>query len=192
MLNHPARGPGRSCVTGRSVHNVRIERLWRDLYSGCVCYFHELFGLLEQAGCLDPGNPMDLFALHYTYLPWIQHQLDIFYGVWSHHKMRTAGNKSPFQLWIQGILSTPDQDAAQGINYANTADQVLEEMGLQSSSIASVSEVAVEVEDPPVPINNDQLLVLKSALDPFNYSVHECDEVYVAVRQFLTSCVDSF
>ena len=79
MLSHPERGPGRgSCITGRSVHNQRIERLWADVYASCVSLFYDLFYSLEDEGMLDCLNIKDLFALQYVFLPRINHQLDVF------------------------------------------------------------------------------------------------------------------
>ena len=107
MLNHPERGPGRgSVIAGRSVHNQRQERLWRDVNYGCTHVFYSLFYYMEQQGILDPTNEIHIFCLHYVFVPRINNNLLMFKNGWNLHGLTTEDNKTPTQLWVRGMLQT--------------------------------------------------------------------------------------
>ena len=79
------RGTGRRChLVGSSVHNQRIERLWRDTFRCAAHYFYSLFYGMEDLGILNPVNEADLFALHYVFIPRINNHLHQFKEAWNH------------------------------------------------------------------------------------------------------------
>lgn len=60
---------------------------------------------MENQGILDPDDPVHLWALHLIFLPRINHALGIFMETWNHHKLSTAQNRSPSELWLRGRFS---------------------------------------------------------------------------------------
>ncbi|EJT47175.1 hypothetical protein A1Q1_04033 [Trichosporon asahii var. asahii CBS 2479] len=78
---------------------ARIERLWVDLQRTCTSRYRTVFIHLENIGLLSPDNDLDLWALHYVYLPVINEALRCFARYWDMHRIRTAGNQSPAKMW---------------------------------------------------------------------------------------------
>ena len=93
-----------SIITGRSTHNKKIERLWRDVFQGVLSFFYHLFYFLENL--LDPLNINHIAALHHTYLLEINNKLRIWQRAWANHRMRTI-ETSPLRLWIAGQAQDP-------------------------------------------------------------------------------------
>ena len=95
-----------SMITGRSTHNQRIERLWRDVFEGVLCYFYHLFYYMEDNEILDPLNIVHLSSLHYIYIGEINRRLGLWTQAWSTHRIRTV-RSTPQALWIAGQLQSP-------------------------------------------------------------------------------------
>ena len=96
-------------ITGSSTHNERIERLWRDVFRSVGSVFYEIFCELEARGQLDPLNEVDLFCLHFVYIPKLNNCLQRFTQSWNNHPLSSERNQTPNQLFIHGILTQQQQ-----------------------------------------------------------------------------------
>ncbi|XP_034072352.1 uncharacterized protein LOC117546278 isoform X1 [Gymnodraco acuticeps] len=96
-------------ITGQSVHNQRIERLWRDVFQQVVHYFYTLFYSFEDEQILNPEDDIQKMALQIVFKPEIQKRLDLFRHAWNNHRLRTANNRTPTHIWMEGMLANREQ-----------------------------------------------------------------------------------
>lgn len=176
----------RSIIVGSSVHNQRIERLWKDSHRCATSFFYRLFYYMEQHDLLDVINENHLFALHYVYLPCINRSRKQFKEAWNCHGLRTERGKTPNQLFTAGLLRL----RYSGLDAVDLFEDVSDEYG-ESEEGGSHNEEAVDddqgasVPQLSVSITPMQLSRIREAVNPFSEDSEYGISLYRIVLQIL-------
>ncbi|OSD00093.1 hypothetical protein PYCCODRAFT_1446403 [Trametes coccinea BRFM310] len=94
-----------SYIWGRSVHNIRIERLWVEVTSGFGSKWKVLFQELEAMHGLNVDNDAHIWLLQHLFLDTINHDAEVWAAVWNEHAISRRGeaHMSPSQMFVQGL-----------------------------------------------------------------------------------------
>lgn len=96
-----------SYIWGRSVHNVRIERLWVDVTAQFGRKWADFFTQLEIYHGLDVNNTYHLWLLHYLFLSDINADCRFFAEAWNRHKIKNKGQpaRSPEDMFFFDMIT---------------------------------------------------------------------------------------
>ncbi|KAJ7754757.1 hypothetical protein B0H14DRAFT_2404926 [Mycena olivaceomarginata] len=93
-------------IWGRSVHNIRIERLWCDVTRGFGRKWSNFFLSLEYACGLRPDLDAHIWLLHHLFLGGINDDAAEWARSWNEHKLRfdNERTRSPRDLFFFGMI----------------------------------------------------------------------------------------
>ena len=176
MIHHRGENRG-SMITGSSVHNCRVERLHRDVYSGVLVFYSQIFDELECEG-LDVLNDVHIYSLHHVYIPRINRSLQEFIQQMNNRPVSSERNQSPLQMWQSGMLQQINSDDI----ILSTAD--VDDYGIDPNSVSSVEEEDYQVVVEPPLIGHLEDIITIQLPDPLENDnnkgktlVHQCIEI---------------
>uniref|UniRef100_A0A8C9ZNM5 Integrase core domain-containing protein n=1 Tax=Sander lucioperca TaxID=283035 RepID=A0A8C9ZNM5_SANLU len=168
-----------SFIVGKSVHNQRIERLWRDLFMSVTGVYYNILHSLEDEHLLDISNVLHIFCCHYVFLPRIQASLDVFSDAWDNHPIRTEQNLTPNKLWQVGQALNPVADPDSEVNNALVIGYTNE------------PHSGVNIPELDSPLLDLEMIALRDNMDPLQQSDCFGADIYLNTVQYVENLIEA-
>ena len=180
------------CIRGKSVHNTRIERLWRDMREKVADKYRETFMKMENDGILVSNNDIHKYALHYVYLPRIRRDLQQWRRAWNMHGLRSERSVTPLQLWIKGCVRSQNIDnTAMNNLFRKTKDERLTLIeNFISQNVFREPRIDIVVSRVPQPISDVDFARLGATVNVLRPSENVGRDIYLEVLTFIQSCLN--
>lgn len=152
-----------------------FERFWRDVYEAVSATYVSVFNELENQSALDPLNDVDMFCLHYIFLPRINASLHSFQLAWNNHPLSTENNRSPIEIYtFDSLGSSLFQENGNSMNVRQQDEQV------RTAILDDYDEIAtVNVPEIISPLSRSAMGYLSIMLDPLQNSRNHGMDLYV-------------